>query len=187
MFDIIRSIKKITGLNKSEQSQIKEPEQPSDAKNTQLNRKFLEDKIDKLSNSIDNFWANIVVEYRIVKEKLQDLSQANYDLGIRYLEEGNIKEAIFRFKITKKFWPNNYEAYYELIYCLILDNKFEEAQRVIDELLLKNPSYKDKIDQLLYRSEEPELEEEPESEEKANLENLDQTNQKSDQENPNQK
>ena len=87
------------------------------------------------------------------KKKIQDLSKTNYNLGIKHLEEGNLKEAIFRFKITKKFWPHNYEAYYELIYCLILENEFEEAQKVIDELLEKSPDYKERIDQLFLTAE----------------------------------
>jgi hypothetical protein len=154
MFDIIRSIKKITGLHKREKVEFKEAEQ-----SPAVNGGILEHKIDKLSNFIDHFWASVIVEYRIVKEKFQDLSKTNYDLGIRHLEEGNIKEAIFRFKITKKFWPHNYDAYYQLIYCLILDNEFEDAQKVIDELLIKNPGYKEKIDQLLSPSEDQEPEE----------------------------
>ena len=79
-------------------------------------------------------------------------------------EYWNIKEAIFRFKITKKFWPQNYEAYYELIYCLLLEGEFESAQKVIDDLLEKSPDYKERIDQLL-SPEEPDSEAEVESEE----------------------
>ncbi len=146
MFDIFRSVKKITGLRKKEQDYIKEPKLAP--------AQVLESKIDKLSNFFDRFFAYVVVEYRIIKEKLKDLSKTNYNLGIRYLEEGNLKEAIFRFKITKKFWPHNYEAYYELIYCLVLSNEFEEAQKVVDELLKKCPDYKERIDQLFSPQEE---------------------------------
>jgi tetratricopeptide (TPR) repeat protein len=177
MFDIIRSIKKITGLHKREQVEFKDVEAAPDGAKGGV----LEHKIDKLSNFIDHFWASVIVEYRIVKEKFQDLSKANYDLGIRHLEEGNIKEAIFRFKITKKFWPHNYDAYYQLIYCLILDNEFEDAQKVIDELLIKNPSYKEKIDQLLSPSED----QDPEEAEEAEAESLGADDQQNP-ENPNQ-
>jgi tetratricopeptide (TPR) repeat protein len=146
MFDIIRSIKKITGLSKPETPEIVEPKvAPVQA---------LENKIDKLSNFIDHLFAYVTLEYQVIKDKLKDLSKTNYDLGIKHLEQGNLKEAIFRFKITKKFWPQNYEAYYELIYCLVMENELEEAQKVIDDLLKKSPDYKERIDQLFLPPEE---------------------------------
>lgn len=146
MFDIIRSIKKITGLHKKEVTLV-EPENHHPVE-------VISQKIDKVSNFFEHLWALITIEYSTIKEKFQDLSKANYDLGIKHLEEGNVREAIFRFKITKKFWPHNYEAYYQLIYCLILENELDEAEKIIDELLIKNPSYKEKIDQLLSPPEE---------------------------------
>jgi tetratricopeptide (TPR) repeat protein len=142
MFDIIRSIKKITGLQKRSHEQVVDTQQSDSHVQT------MESRVDKFSGFINHFISFIVVEYRIIKEKMQDLSKTNYDLGIKHLENGNLKEAIFRFKITKRFWPHNYEAYYELVYCLILENEFDEAQKVIDDLLKKCPSYKEKIDQL---------------------------------------
>lgn len=142
MFDIIRSIKKITGLQKRDHQQVVEAHQNDSPVQT------IESRVDKFSNFIDHLFSFVVVEYRIIKEKMQDLSKTNYDLGVKHLENGNLKEAIFRFKITKRFWPHNYDAYYELIYCLILENEFDEAQKVIDDLLKKCPSYKEKIDQL---------------------------------------
>lgn len=127
---------------------------PESKENTQND---LTKKLDNLSGFIHKSFAYFIVEYRIIKEKLKDLSRTNYDLGMKHLEEGNIKEAIFRFKITKKFWKDNYDAYYQLIYCLILDNKFEAAQKVIDELLQRNPGSKTKIDQLFSGTQEQDL------------------------------
>jgi len=146
MFDIIRSIKKITGLHKKEPVENKEPKVST--------AQSLERKIDKISHFMDNLFSWAVVEYQTIKNKSKDLSKTNYELGIKHLENGNLREAIFRFKITKKFWPENYEAYYELIYCLIMEGDFEEAQKVIEELLEKRPDYKEKIDQLFLQPEE---------------------------------
>lgn len=110
-------------------------------------------KIDALSGFIDKVFKAAIAEYKIIRQKMQNLSQTNYNLGMKHLNEGNLKEAIFRFKITKKFWPENYEAYYQLIYCMILVHNFKSAQIVINELLEKNPSYQPKIDQLIKKSE----------------------------------
>ncbi len=149
MFDIIRSIKKITGLQKANNQ---EPTEDQDHKVAPV--QSLEHKIDKVSHFMDNFFAYVVMEYQTIINKSQNLSKTNYELGIKHLEQGNLKEAIFRFKITKKFWPENYDAYYELIYCLIMEEDLEEAQKVIDELLEKRPDYKERIDQLFLPPEE---------------------------------
>lgn len=143
MFDIVRSIKRIAGFDNKKPNQEKAelPDLPN-------KKHFLDRKIEEVSSFFGNTCDGIVTEFNSIKEKSKNLSATNYDLGMQYLEEGNLKEAIFRFKITKKFWPDNYEAYYQLIICLILNYDFDEAQKVIDELLEKNPNYKEKIDQL---------------------------------------
>lgn len=142
MFNIAKSIKKIIGFHKDDVESVQ-----SEVKNNVVG-----EKLDKLSGGIRYLIAYIVVEYRIIKQKMRDLSGANYDLGIKYLEEGNIKEAIFRFKIIMKFWPHNYEAHYQLVYCLILKGDTATANKVAAELLEKDPSYKEKIDYLLSHS-----------------------------------
>ncbi len=144
MFDIIRSIKRITNLGgKPDVKKVN----PASEEN------HLGGKLDKLSGFFDKLLNRVVTEYHSIREKSQDLSATNYNLGMKHLEDGDLKEAIFRFKITKKFWPKNYDAYYQLIICLILNHNFDEAQKVIDELLEKSPSYKEKIDQILGNSE----------------------------------
>ena len=144
MFDIIRSVKRIAGLGKKPDVEA--------AVNTAPEEHPLGTKLDKLSGFFDQIFDRLLTEYHSIKEKSQDLSATNYVLGMQHLEDGNLKEAIFRFKITRKFWPKNYDAYYQLIICLILNRDFEEAQKVIDELLEKSPNYKEKIDQILGNS-----------------------------------
>jgi thioredoxin-like negative regulator of GroEL len=51
--------------------------------------------------------------------------------------------------LLKKFWPENYEAYYQLAYCLILEEKFDKAEEIITELLQKNSDYEDRVMVLL--------------------------------------
>ncbi|MCE3255039.1 MAG: Tetratricopeptide repeat [Rickettsiaceae bacterium] len=150
MFNFITAIKKATGF-------YKEPDPVEEKKADKQKQNWLENKIGKLSGIFDKIASSVSSEYQSIKEKSKDLYSTNYKLGMRFLEEGNLKEAIFRFKITKKFWPNNYDAYYQLAICLILNEEFAEAQKVIDELLTKNPDYqidknhiyREKIDYLL--------------------------------------
>ncbi len=86
-----------------------------------------------------------------IKEKTKDLHQTNFDLGIRHLENGNLSEAVFRFRFIKKFWPDDYNAYYQLAYCLILQEKPKKARRVLEELLEKNPEFDPEAQELLER------------------------------------
>jgi tetratricopeptide (TPR) repeat protein len=80
-------------------------------------------------------------EFFSIKHKFKDLRKTNYDVGLLHLEKGNLKDAIFRFRFIKKFWPEFFEAYYQLAYCLVLENKLYDAKYVIQELLVKNPDY----------------------------------------------
>ena len=115
--------------------------------------KSLKNLIFSKFNSFTSFFSNQVKsafgEYKLIRKKMKDLSSTNYNLGMKHLDSGNVSEATFRFKITKKFWPNNYDAYYQLIYCFILSNKIEKAKVVAKELLIKKPNYKDKVEKLL--------------------------------------
>ena len=88
-------------------------------------------------------------EYSSIKEKCKDLRSTNYNLGMKHMENGNLPEAIFRFKIIKKFWPDNYDAYYQLAYCLTLQEKFLEARKVLEELLGKKPDFNSVASELL--------------------------------------
>ncbi|MFT6331833.1 MAG: tetratricopeptide (TPR) repeat protein [Lentimonas sp.] len=134
MFDILRSVKRITGLDKKKTSE----EQPV--------KESAQKKIDKLSSFFSGLFENAVNEFGRIHEKTKNLKEANFNLGMKYLEEGNIKEAAFRFKFTKKFWPEYYEAYYQLIVCLTLLKKFQDVEKIKQELLDKAPNYKEKID-----------------------------------------
>lgn len=109
----------------------------------------LHHKIDTISDFISKKTKDAIDEYGVIREKLKDLCQTNYNLGVRHLENGNISEAVFRFKIVKKFWPHYYDAYYQLAYALILSDKVDQARNIINQLVEKDPSYQDKALELL--------------------------------------
>jgi len=143
MFTIFKSVRKIIGLQNKVDVNPKPENKGKD--------NFLDKTIAKTSSFVDNLFQFIDSEHKMIKEKMKNLYQSNYDLGLKHLKRGNVKEAIFRFRIIKKFWPNNYDAYYQLIYCLMLNDELAEAQKVIDDLLTKNPSDKERINKLLSR------------------------------------
>lgn len=86
-----------------------------------------------------------------MKEKLGNLLETNYKLGLTHLENGNLSDAVFRFRFIIKFWPHHLDSYYQLAYCLVLKNKFLQAKKVLEELLVKDPNYDQKAQDLLNR------------------------------------
>lgn len=88
-------------------------------------------------------------EFLSIREKMNNLQETNYKLGLKHIEKGNIGEAIFRFRFMKKFWPNYFDAYYQLAYCFVLDGRGYRAKRVLEELLVKKPDYDPRAKELL--------------------------------------
>jgi tetratricopeptide (TPR) repeat protein len=109
----------------------------------------LRDKSEKFSKFLENSFKNAREEYYSIQEKCQDLHKTNFDLACSHLEKGNLSEAIFRFRFVKKFWPHDFDAYYQLAYCLVLKNKPHKAKKVLEELLEKDPNYDPLANKLL--------------------------------------
>ena len=88
-------------------------------------------------------------EFALIKEKSKNLVETNYKLGMSHLEKGNLSDAHFRFFIMTKFWPQFYEAYYQLAYVLILKDRPLRAKKVLEDVILKNPELDPKFHELL--------------------------------------
>lgn len=104
---------------------------------------------EKLTQFLGDKFQLVQDEIIAVKEKSKNLRETNYNLGLKHLENGRLTDAIFRFRLIKKFWPDLFDAYYQLAYCLVLDDKLDEAKNVLEELLSKNPDYDQKAYDLL--------------------------------------
>ena len=63
-----------------------------------------------------------------LKAKSKDLKKTNYELGLHHFNLGNINDAIFRFKLLKKFGYQNEDLEYFLGRCYFEKNKFERAK-----------------------------------------------------------
>ncbi len=124
----------MVGLRESEENKT------SDSVNQKVSvlKKFAEEKINLVKE-----------EYSLIRKKLENLSETNYQQGLKYLERGDIRDAILRFRIVVKFWPENLDAYYQLAYSLALNNQSFKAKLVLEELLSKNPDYDPKARELL--------------------------------------
>ena len=131
MLNIFKSLKKIAGFEKHE--------------NPITNNESKSQKIDRFFHKISSFISILINDFHIIREKSKNLSKTNYELGLKHLNKGNINEAIFRFRLTKKFFPENYDAYYQLFYCYIIQKEYEKAREISSELLEKAPHYQDKV------------------------------------------
>ena len=104
---------------------------------------------EELSSFINSKVKSAQEEISTIRKKCSNLFETNYQLGLKHLENGNLSEAIFRFRFINKFWPNHLESYYQLAYCLILANKFDKAKKVLDDLITKDEGYKVYAQELL--------------------------------------
>jgi len=83
---------------------------------------------------------NLINNFYILSHKFQDLYATNYNLGLMHLEKGNIGDAIFRFKMITRIWPESQEAYMQLAYCYYVKEKYQKALATLDILKDKFPS-----------------------------------------------
>jgi len=116
--------------------------------------KGLREKTGKFVNFIGNKIQQANQEFFTIKDRISNLRETNYKLGLKHLENGNITDAIFRFRFINKVWPDLLDAQYQLAYCLTLNNKPLEAKLVLKKLLSHHPDYDPKAYDLLDHIEE---------------------------------
>lgn len=137
---MFKTIKKIFGRKPKE----KEPKEPKISIGQKIQNKasgaldFFKRKTEEIQNEFGN-----------IRSKMSNLLETNYNLGLKHLEKGNISDAIFRFRFIKKFWPECYDAHYQLAYALVLNKRPYEAKKILLTLLAKKPNYDIKAQELL--------------------------------------
>ena len=72
------------------------------------------------------------------KIKLNDLSKANFDLGIYHLNKGNLNDAILRFKLVKRFGHQYDDIDYFLGRCYLEKLKYSKAKILFENYIIKN-------------------------------------------------
>lgn len=113
----------------------------------------LHDKASKVQKFLEERFEFAHEEFYVIKKKLEDLRETNYNQGLKYLERGDVRDAIFRFRIVKKFWPDLLDAHYYLAYALMLNKKPLKAKVILQELLQHHPDYDHKAQELLNKIE----------------------------------
>ena len=100
---------------------------------------------DKISNSMQKISQEVsasvkttISDLSLMHQKSKNLLQTNFELGLHHLNNGNIKEAHFRFFLICKFWPKFESGLYYYAYILTLKQKYQKAQSVIEKIFLLN-------------------------------------------------
>ena len=101
----------------------------------------IKDFLKKAKNQMISAYKNSKSFVNESRMKFGNLYQTNYNTGMYHFNHGNLWDATFRFKIIKKFWPNELEGQYMYAYCLILQGLNNDAEKVLTEILKKDSSY----------------------------------------------
>ena len=100
---------------------------------------------DKISNSMQKISQEVsasvkttISDLSLMHQKSKNLLQTNFELGLHHLNNGNIKEAHFRFFLISKFWPKFESGLYYYAYILTIQQKYQKAKSVIEKIFLLN-------------------------------------------------
>ena len=81
-----------------------------------------------------------VRECKEAREKLKDIPGTNYSLGLKHLKQGNLDDAIMRFRMVSFLKPDNYMAHYQLGRCMIMAGDNDNAKKQFEKTLEINKS-----------------------------------------------
>lgn len=103
-------------------------------------------KIDELAikifKSIIAFSNNILLFLKESLVKSQDLTKTNYELGILHLKNGNLSDAILRFKLVNFFSENYQKTNYHLARCFQYNLEFDKAINLLKNDISPNAFYR---------------------------------------------
>lgn len=88
-----------------------------------------------LKQVISDYIQDIKVQFSGLSGKLHDLRGTNYKLGMEHYERGNFPDAIFRFKMLKRFYPDMKEADYFIARSYFENGNENSAKQFISEYL----------------------------------------------------
>lgn len=80
-------------------------------------------------------------EYYNIKEKLKDLANTNYQLGLYHLNQENFLDAKIRFFLVTKLKPELASAHYQLALCYTISGNLPKAKKLLEQTLSIDPSF----------------------------------------------
>lgn len=92
----------------------------------------LEGLVVSLPQKIKSFILDLIQQFYIAIDKLKNLSETNYNLGIFHIGKGNMRDAKMRFIFTIKLKPDFALAHYHLARCYLFDLAFDKAKQELE-------------------------------------------------------
>lgn len=92
--------------------------------------------LDKVKPLVRKKTSEIIEELKLARGKLKDIPGTNYKLGLHHLKQGNIEDAILRFKMVTYLAPDMADAYYNLGRCQLMNGDPELAKENLQKAIL---------------------------------------------------
>ena len=102
----------------------------------------LEASVASIPQKIRVFFNNAMQEIYIAIDKLKNLSETNYRLGLYHMDKGNIRDAKMRFSFVLKLKPDFAPAHYHLARCHLFNLDFDKAKTELNLALSLDPNLK---------------------------------------------
>jgi predicted TPR repeat methyltransferase len=96
-----------------------------------------------IKDSVSGWQAGIVRYVNEFQRRISNLPQTNYELGVKFAAAGNVKEAIFRFKVTLYFAPKFVQAWYNMGCCQLAKGDKAKAVQAFKRTLQLKPDHTD--------------------------------------------
>jgi predicted TPR repeat methyltransferase len=93
------------------------------------------------SKSLYTYYLEFIKFTKTQLQKLKDLADTNYQLGVYHLRQHNMADAELRFRIVLFINPNHTNALYNLAKCLFIRNKKEKALAILNTALKLQPKF----------------------------------------------
>lgn len=99
----------------------------------------LEDFIVSIPQKCKTYIADLIKYIHEAIDKLTNLSQTNYDLGVFHINKGNMRDAKMRFIFVIKLKPDMALAHYHLARCHLFNLEFDKAKSELETSLTLDP------------------------------------------------
>ena len=95
----------------------------------------LEEFIVSLPKKVKCYIENFIKQIHVAQDKLKNLSETNYNLGLFHMDKGNISDAKMRFMFVIKLKPDFALAHYHLARCYLFNLAFDKARSELEASL----------------------------------------------------
>ncbi len=113
--------------------------------NNSYDNSNIKHNISDISHHFIDLYEDMKILFKESREKIKDLITTNFNLGIYHFKQGNITDAIFRFKLVIYFRPTELMAYYYLAKCMIIKNNSEKAIDILKKSIESGYGSKESI------------------------------------------